>query len=623
MLKTIIKLPDGTQISSGKIMDAAIQSCTITECVNSGEELILGSTCAASLEATVLVTGGDLNIAAGDEVTVCKQDGDNEPVQVGVFILEKPTRTTANTMKITGYDRVSKLDKDLTVWLSGLKEWPYTLTSFARMVCKACGLTFKVTDVPNQDFQVQQFTRSSVTGRQIMQWLGEICARFCRATLDGDIEFAWYADSGKEITTSGELYYFQNGLSYENYEVAKIDAVQLRLADSASGALWPAEDDGANSYIIAGNPILNLQVTEALLPVLANIQSAVANAAYTPCQVNIPANVNIRAGSTVKITDKNGKTIMAYVMSKTQTGQKDTLECTGSRRRDTSASANNKTAAEKTAEAEGYADSAAQSAVDGQTQEQIYLKLTNDEKLKGLFMKDGELYVNASYLKSGKISADLIDGATLNITTGAKIAGWDIDDNSIYSGSFDTGVFMCRGSVGAFNIGGSGSISGWVFGAGGKYGVTSSGSVWCSDIHATGGEIGGWDIKSNRLQSGNGKILLKQDGMTKTVNGTEGDFVIYANGNFGITTDGALYASNAHIKGEIEATSGNVGGWIIGSDYLCGEGSTDGFKIYLYPDGKHFPISQNISHLFFIVLYFGTEPMYGISTSGWETIYPQ
>lgn len=408
MLKTIIKLPDGIEISSGKIMGVAIQSCTITECVNSGEELTLGSTCAASLEATLLIDGGDLNIVAGDEVTVYKQDGDNAPVRVGVFILERPTRTTANTMKLTGYDRVSKLDKDLFAWLSGLKEWPYSLTSFAGMVCSACGLNFKASSVPNGDFQVQQFTRSTVTGRQIMQWLGEICGRFCRATPGGDIEFAWYTDSGKTITTCGEPYYFQNSLSYENYQTAKVDTVHLRLANSNDGALWP-DAEGVNSYIITGNPILSTKINEDLLPVLANIQAAVADVAYTPCKVSIPANMDIRAGNTVRIVDKNGKSITAYVMTKTQTGQKDTLECTGNRERNSSAAANNKTAAERAAEANGYADAsakdAARAAVDSQTQMQLFKKLTDDGNIHGLFMKDGQMYINTAYLAAGIIAS--------------------------------------------------------------------------------------------------------------------------------------------------------------------------------------------------------------------------
>lgn len=621
MLKTIIKLPDGTELSSGANHQNAIQRVTLTECVNSGENLILGSTCTNALEATLITPNGGLSLQAGTEVTVYKDDGATR-TPVGVFTLEKPTRPNAHTMKVTGYDRVSKLDKDLSAWLAGLAGWPYTLTTFAKMVCEdGCGIPFKVSDVPNGDFQVQQFTRSSVTGRQIMQWLGEICARFCRATPKGEIEFAWYTDSGKTITTGGELYYFQGGLSYEDYQTAKVDAVQLRLANSENGALWPEDAGGVNSYIITGNAILNLQITEDLLPVLANIQAAVADVSYTPCKVSIPANLDIHAGNTVKITDKNGKTITAYVMTKTQTGQKDTLECTGNRERNTTTSANNKTAAERAAEAEGYADSAAknaaQSAVDGQTQEQIFLKLTKNGTLKGLYMLDGELYVNASYLKSGKISAGLIDGTTLNITTGAKIANFTVSNGYLFNG---IGI----GEASSCGIGCGSALGGndeWMFWAGnGAFRVNLGGEVHASSLFATGGEIGGWDIKSDRLESGNGNILLKQDGMDKTLNdGTSGDFVIYANGNFGVTTDGALYASNAHIKGEIEATSGNIGGWSITDDALSGS-NEDGRTMYLYPHGKFFKVTGG-SILFFIVFTNAQgEPVGGITTNGWHEI---
>ena len=64
--------------------------------------------------------------------------------------------------------------------------------------------------------------------------------------------------------------------------------------------------------------------------------------------------------------------------------------------------------------AELYADEAAQNAVDAQTQTYIFNKLTKNGTLSGLFMKDGQLYINASYLATGiiksndgKISIDL------------------------------------------------------------------------------------------------------------------------------------------------------------------------------------------------------------------------
>lgn len=55
-------------------------------------------------------------------------------------------------------------------------------------------------------------------------------------------------------------------------------------------------------------------------------------------------------------------------------------------------------------EAKSYADSVSSSAVDGQTQETIFNKLTNGGTSQGIYLKDGILYIDASYIKAGTIT---------------------------------------------------------------------------------------------------------------------------------------------------------------------------------------------------------------------------
>ena len=175
--------------------------------------------------------------------------------------------------------------------------------------------------------------------------------------------------------------------------------MQIRLADSVNGVPWPENEEGVNSYCITGNGILNVHITEETTPelktMLNNIKNALVGVRYTPCKVSVPATLDIRAGSTVQITDKNGKTFTAYVMTKTQSGQKDTLECTGSHRRDSTTSTNNMTSEE-----------IANNAVNSQTQEDVFNKLTKNGTAKGFYLLDGELYINATYIKSGAIIAE-------------------------------------------------------------------------------------------------------------------------------------------------------------------------------------------------------------------------
>ena len=84
----------------------------------------------------------------------------------------------------------------------------------------------------------------------------------------------------------------------------------------------------------------------------------------------------------------------------------------------------------KSAATEEKAGTIAQGKVDAQTQAFVFNKLTNSGALKGLYMQNGDLYINASYLKSGTISADLIDVANLiaqklKSTSGSSILSVD------------------------------------------------------------------------------------------------------------------------------------------------------------------------------------------------------
>ena len=100
------------------------------------------------------------------------------------------------------------------------------------------------------------------------------------------------------------------------------------------------------------------------------------------------------------------------------------------------------------------------------------------------------------------------------IATSGTIGGFTLSTNSIQNGTFgqDGSVMMCLGSSGSASIGGSGSINGWTFTAGSKFGVTKNGAMYASNatitgnITATSGTIGGCSIKNNVLQIANANV---------------------------------------------------------------------------------------------------------------------
>ena len=69
--------------------------------------------------------------------------------------------------------------------------------------------------------------------------------------------------------------------------------------------------------------------------------------------------------------------------------------------------------------------------VDNLTQEEIFNILTDNGRLQGIFMKDGMLYLNGSYIKSGKVSGEYVDARNLTVTnsSGQKTLAIDSHGN--------------------------------------------------------------------------------------------------------------------------------------------------------------------------------------------------
>lgn len=338
MLKTIVILPDGTELSSGTAHRHAIKNCSLTQCVNGAKELTLGSVCAAMAELTVLTADGNLPLQAGEEFTLYRQEGEIRH-KVGIFIAQKPEKTSAATLRLTAYDRVSLLDTDLTEWLDSLTGWPYTLQELSRMIAAACGIALKETPLPNGEFAVAKFYAQGVTGRQLMGWIGELTGRFCRCSPDGELELGWYTPNPVTLG-SGELYYYQNGLSYADYTVAPIEKVQLRQNAGDVGSVYPDSPEKSNTYILSGNPLAAANSASSLIGIAQTLYEQLQSVTYTPCTLTMPASFLVNAGDILTVTAADGKTFSAYIMTRRQQGGKDILECTGSQNRSSSTVAN-------------------------------------------------------------------------------------------------------------------------------------------------------------------------------------------------------------------------------------------------------------------------------------------
>lgn len=157
------------------------------------------------------------------------------------------------------------------------------------------------------------------------------------------------------------------------------------------------------------------------------------------------------------------------------------------------------------------------------------------------------------------------------VSESGKIGGWSLGDDAIYSSTknFYTTNNMYFGASGlslsnTFKVTAAGAL-------------TATGADITGAIKATSGTIGSNSTAANRWQIGDRSIyygnatpgnntstLVISTGTasTKSIGGsdtTSKNWMLSAGTGFGVTSAGVLYATGAHINGEITATSGTIG----------------------------------------------------------------
>lgn len=190
------------------------------------------------------------------------------------------------------------------------------------------------------------------------------------------------------------------------------------------------------------------------------------------------------------------------------------------------------------------------------------------------------------------------------VSNSGSLGGFKIGTNDLSNGTWgtDKSVLMSTGTAENKIVGGSSAISGWCFTAGSKFGVTTSGDLYASNITATGGKLGGFTIGTTSLTNGTwgtdksimvctGTSASKSVGGSDSING----WCLTAGSNFGVTKTGTLYANDVNISGSVTATKGSVGGFIIGDNklYTTGHQTWNSDSDGIYIDSQYIALGTN------------------------------
>ncbi|MGN0595382.1 MAG: hypothetical protein ACI4I6_09495 [Hominimerdicola sp.] len=323
---------------NGNVVDVeSIMSLSVVKEVNSETSVMPGCATASMLTVEIWGKASDY-VSVGDEIiyyqleTITNEDGSKEDVfkQKGVFYAQKPTQKSKNLFEVIAYDNITKLDVDLTEWLSNEEEFKAqvgTIGDLINAVATKCGVTINTdkVDLTLLNTGISWLGKVSLTGRQIISNIAQLLCKFLITDEFGNIIFNWYSESETEIVPSGDkvtsVSYKQGGLSAENYEVETVTGVALINSDT--NVKYTYGETVGNTVNISNNIIFNAienasDINNILLAIYNGFRSLPIN--FKPCSVQLFSSDLIKVGTYIKVTDTDNVSFMTLIMKTTLSG---------------------------------------------------------------------------------------------------------------------------------------------------------------------------------------------------------------------------------------------------------------------------------------------------------------
>ena len=421
-----------------------------------GEKLEIGTAIAAEMTLKLDNRQGTFNdiVFEGTElyVEVGIADWSQEEPEVfympcGYFTPDEQPRSLS-TITIHALDRMVKFDKTSV----GMYPWTddngveitdnrgatiYFVTSYAlpksvsdiiSYVCSQCSVPFTqdLSELPNYDCMITEFPdlQYTITFRNIIQWCAGILGANAWIDWDGKLRFSWYDQSTGYVTTKSNRFIsdvYEDDVSITGVKYTSTDGDEI-----ISGTDVYALD-------MTGNYLASMQIGD----ILPNVGSAINGFTYRPFTATIINAPYLWPMDEITFVDSNENSHSCVITnvnfgingSMNISGKGETLQ-TNSGVAPSNITSEQAFRIEQTMESISRLNSSL-------TQTEIFNRLTNNGEDQALILYNGKLYLNASYIQVGELSADLIKGGELTIggetsaiikvlnIGGDKIGEWD------------------------------------------------------------------------------------------------------------------------------------------------------------------------------------------------------
>lgn len=350
-----IEFQDGSTIT---VDDMDIFSLQISEANSNTSSFDLGAANADQLTLKLNNIDGKFDTHDFSEALITVKiglelpDRSTEWLNKGSFNAE-PGEESGNTIAVKAFDDMVKFDQPYS--LSKLA-YPATLGNIVRDACSCCGVTLApdTASFDNDNYVVQNRPDdSSVTFRQVLQWVGQIACKFFVINIDGKLSARWYnteilesmwgyKEDGGLYNINGELIEDSSGLIIveETEGIIKTDALLsgsvIKTDDVVITGIKVVEEDqgdtseettyqsGVEGYVleISGNKLIQDGNGATIASYLGERLNGLQ---FRPMEVDVPTDPAREAGDLGLVTDARGrhyKTIFTNIEYNAHAAQK-------------------------------------------------------------------------------------------------------------------------------------------------------------------------------------------------------------------------------------------------------------------------------------------------------------
>lgn len=325
--ETKIEFADGTVITA---QDADLYTFKISDNTSNTNSFDIGAAIAKQLELKIdniegayserNFSGAKITARVGLELSET-----TEWLKKGIFYAE-PGTLSGDTVSVTALDSMTKFDKSYT---ESKLQYPATLGQIVRDTCSACNVSMSadIASFPQNNFVVTaRPSDTSLTFRQVLQYVGEIACLFFKINEDDELTASWYntslleSENIKENTETVKVEDYTGTIETDDVVVTGIKVVEESTTDSDTEKNETEYLYGTKGYVLEIKENKLIQDGKGA-SVAEFVGKKVNGLTFRPLTIKCQGDPAIEAGDIAVVTDRKGKEYKTILTGATYTAK--------------------------------------------------------------------------------------------------------------------------------------------------------------------------------------------------------------------------------------------------------------------------------------------------------------